>query len=147
MKKFLLLLLLQAPSVLASQATTELQTQQLTVLNAIETNTSSGSAPTGLTFADSARNAYSSTNVTTGAWVQIDASTAAVFNGVMVFDSCGQTLELGVGAAASETRVAIIPPGGFDGFIPLKITAGSRLSLRAVSANCTVGEFDLTGLQ
>ncbi len=104
-------------------------------------------APAGRAYADSARNAYSSTNVTTGAWVQIDASTAAAINALTVFDSCGQTLELGTGAAAAETRVLIVTPGGFDGILPLAIAAGTRLSLRAISGNCTTGEFNYTGFQ
>jgi hypothetical protein len=102
-------------------------------------------SPTGRAYADSVRNDYSSTNVTTGAWVQLIASTAAAINGITIFDSCGQTLELGTGAAASESRVMIIPPGGIDGFVPLAIASGTRVSVRAVSATCSSGELDITG--
>lgn len=104
-------------------------------------------SPTGRTYADSARLPYGGTSVTTGAWVELDASTAATINGVLIFDSSGQTLELGVGAAAAEVRKLIIPPGGIDGFVPLAIPAGSRLSLRAISGTASVGELVLTGLQ
>lgn len=103
-------------------------------------------SPAGRSYADSARNSYSSVNVTTGAWVQLIASTAATINGITLFDSCGQTLELGTGAAASETRRLIIPPGGIDGFIPLAIASGTRVSIRAISGNCTSGEINITGL-
>jgi len=99
----------------------------------------------GRAYGDSVRNVYSSVNVTTGAWVQIIASTAAAINWLTIFDSCGQTLELGTGAAASESRVLIIPPGGVTN-VPLRIAAGTRVSLRAISADCTTGEIDLTGL-
>lgn len=98
----------------------------------------------GRGYVTSVRNDYSSTNVTTGAWVQLIASTPADLNGITLFDSCGNTLELGTGAAASETRVLIIPPGGIDGFIPLRIPSGTRVSVRAVSANCTTGELNIT---
>lgn len=98
----------------------------------------------GLDYKDSARNVYSSTNVTTGAWVQLIASTAAAAKGLFIFDSSGETLELGAGAAASESRILIIVPGGYSGFIPLAIAAGTRLSLRAISATASTGEIDVT---
>lgn len=103
-------------------------------------------SPTGRAYADSVRNAYASVNVTTGAWVQLIASTAAAINNITLFDSCGETLELGTGAALSEARKLIIPPGGIDGVVPLAIAAGTRVAVRAVSGNCTSGELDITGL-
>lgn len=101
----------------------------------------------GRAYADSVRYAYTSGAVGVSTWVQMIASTAAAFNCIQIFDSSGQTLELGTGAAASETRKLIIPPGGLDGCVPLAIPASTRISLRALSATTgTVGEFDLTGL-
>lgn len=101
----------------------------------------------GRSYSDSARLDYSSTNVTTGAWVQIDASTLAAINAFYLFSSCGEALELGAGAAASETRIALIPPGGLDGAVPLAIPSGTRLSVRGVSGSCTSGQLLFTGLQ
>lgn len=101
-------------------------------------------SPTGYAFADSARNDYTGVNVTVGAWVQLIASTAAAAKGFCLFDSSGQTLELGVGAAASESRKFIIQPGGPSGFIPLAIASGSRVSIRAISGTANAGEIDLT---
>lgn len=100
----------------------------------------------GRAYADSAYLSYSSTNVTTAAWVELDASTAATVNQFYVFSSCAETLELGVGAAAAETRVFLIPPGGIDGIVNLAIASGSRLSLKGLSGNCTTGQITLTGL-
>lgn len=85
------------------------------------------------------RNAYGSTPVTTGAYVQLVASTAAEINELDVFDSSGETLVFAVGAAASEVDQFYICPGG-NGKISLNIPSGSRLSVKAVSANATVGE-------
>lgn len=98
----------------------------------------------GLTYQDSARNDYSSVNVTTGAWVQLIASTAGDCHTLYLFDSSGQTLELGSGAMSSESRILIIPPGGLDGAVPLYIPTGTRLSLRAISGTASVGEIDVT---
>lgn len=99
----------------------------------------------GHSYSFSVRNAYASTNVTTAAWVEIVASTSESVEGLTLFDSCGQTLELGVGAAGSEARKMLIPPGGIDGYMPLYINKGSRIALKAVSGNCTTGEHVLTG--
>jgi hypothetical protein len=102
-------------------------------------------SPASRAYADSVRNLYSSTNVTTGAWVQLIASTAAAINELSIWDSCGEVLELGTGAAAAEARVLLIPPGGIDA--PLRIAASTRVSIRAVSGNCTLGQLVMTGLQ
>ena len=89
------------------------------------------------------RNVYSVNPVTTSAWVQLIASTSVVANKVAIFDSCGQTMQLGFGAAGSEVQNLIIPPGG--GGFPLNIPAGTRISLRAISATCNAAstEFDM----
>jgi len=99
----------------------------------------------GKAYLGSARLDYSITNVTTGAWVQLTASVgaSAVF-GITLFDGGGYAMELGIGAAASETRALLIPPGGFNGVIPLRIAAGTRLSIRAVgTATVSAGEIDI----
>lgn len=102
-------------------------------------------SPAPLSYVDSARNVYSVTNVTSGAWVELIASTPAEIQAITLFDSSGRTLELGLGAAASETRLMIVPPGGIDGIIPILIPVGSRLSIRAISATASAGEIDITG--
>jgi hypothetical protein len=88
------------------------------------------------------RNDYSSTNVTTAAYVQLVASTSAVINRLSVFDSSGETLVFAVGAAASEVNQFYIFPGG-NGDVDLTIPAGSRLSVKAVSATASTGELDI----
>lgn len=90
------------------------------------------------TVAETAYNDYASTNVTTGAWVELVAATSADITEIEIFDSSGRLLELGVGAAAAETRKILVIPGG-NGLIPIDIPSGTRLSLRAVDANATAG--------
>jgi hypothetical protein len=63
-----------------------------------------------------------------------------------IFDSSGQTMELGMGASGSETRIALILPGG-NGQIPILIQQGTRLSVRAVSGTASSGELDLNAYQ
>lgn len=91
------------------------------------------------------RNVYSSVNVTTSAYVQLVASTTSATTRLQIFDSSGQTLVLATGAAASEVDQIYIFPGG-NGDVPLAIPAGTRVSIKAVSANATVGEIDINFL-
>ncbi|NBW42013.1 hypothetical protein EBR25_13580, partial [bacterium] len=94
----------------------------------------------GVTYRERARLVYSSTNVTTGAWTQLLASVGATaIKEIEIFDNSGETLELGLGAAGSETSSSFIIPGG-NGRIPLQIPAGTRLSIKAVSATANSGE-------
>lgn len=118
----------------------------------VDTNAGANSASTlrvtegSRSYADSARYDYSGGSVTTGAWVEIDASTAAAINELCVTDQSGQVMELGSGAAAAETRILLIARG-WSGCIPLRIAASTRLSLRAVSATASAGDFVYSGMQ
>jgi hypothetical protein len=96
-------------------------------------------------YLGSTRLDYSVTNVTTGAWVQLIADTGAkATKGITLFDGGGYAMELGIGAAASEARTLLIPPGGFNGVIHLGIPANSRLSIRAIgAATVDAGEIDI----
>jgi len=85
------------------------------------------------------RNSYSGTPVTTGAWVQLIASTVSAYKEFDIFDSSGQTLELATGASGFEVPFMYIFPGG-NGKVNAGILASQRLSIRAVSANATSGE-------
>lgn len=101
---------------------------------------------TGRTRVSQVRNVYSSTNVTTAAYVELVASTADTINNMYIFDSSGQTLVLAVGAASSEVDQFYITPGG-NGSIDLAIPAGSRVSVKAISANATAGELSISFLK
>jgi hypothetical protein len=84
------------------------------------------------------------TPVTTSAWTQLVASAGAAISSVQVWDSSGQTLELGTGLAGAEARVCLIPPGGIE--IDVIIASGARISVKAVSANTATGELILQGV-
>ena len=103
---------------------------------ALDVNITGGSLTT--TVKDKAR--YSHTvPVTTSAYTTLLASSAAAATEIEIFDSSGETLLLAIGAAASEVDKIYIFPGG-NGRVPLTIPAGSRLSIKAVSANTASGE-------
>lgn len=118
----------------AGLATADNQALQTTELQSIKSNTAI------LGYVGRIRLVYSSTNVTTGAWVQLLASVGATaVKEIEIFDSSGETLELGIGAAASEVSKSYVFPGG-NGRIPMQIAANARLAIRAVSATANVGE-------
>lgn len=110
-------------------STSALQTSTLTAVNA--------SKQKGKTVPHTTFQNYSTTNVTTGAWVQLISSVTANIDEIQIFDSSGQTLELGIGAAASETRLFLISPGGTT--VQARIASGSRVSIRAVSGTASSG--------
>lgn len=85
------------------------------------------------------RNDYSSTNVTTAAYVELVASLASNVSMIDIYDSSGEFFVLAVGEAGSESDVIYIPQGG-NGRIFLTLSAGQRVSIKAVSANATVGD-------
>lgn len=88
------------------------------------------------------RTLYADTPVSISAWSQIVSYLPISATSVEVFDSSGQTLEIGIGSLGNERRLFIIFPGG-NGFVPLPIPQGSRVSIRAISANATSGEQDV----
>lgn len=87
------------------------------------------------------RHNYQSTSVTTAAYVELIASTAEAVTTLYVFDSSGQTLVLATGEAGSEVdQPWYIVPGGNDTVSVTTIPAGTRLSIKAVSATANKGE-------
>ena len=83
-------------------------------------------------------NDYSVTSVTTGAYVQLTASTAATVNKIEIFDSSGEALILAVGGAGSEVDQLYIFPGG-NGPVDLAIPASSRISVKAKTNTASSG--------
>lgn len=83
------------------------------------------------------QNVYSSTNITTGAYVQLVASTTNVINTLHIFDSSGQAMILGIGGSGSEVTTLYVPPGG--DIYTLHIPAGSRLAYKALTSTASSG--------
>lgn len=80
---------------------------------------------------------YEVTPVTTGAWVELIASTTEEIKQMSLFDSSGSVMEIGIGV--SPVRLFLIPPGGFNGVLPFLIAAGTKVSIRAVSGDVALG--------
>ncbi len=108
-------------------------------------NTSLNTLKAGASYQNSARLDYSATNVDNAIWTELIASVGATeIKEITLFDGGGFAMELGIGAASSEVRALLIPPGGFNGKFKFTIPAGSRLSIRAIgSALVNAGEIDI----
>jgi hypothetical protein len=89
----------------------------------------------------STRVVYSSTNVGTVTWVQLVASMPYASNSLNIFDSSGQTMQLGVGQPGFEQQLIIIPPGGTE--VKVGISGGQRVVIRAISGTANGGESDI----
>ena len=57
---------------------------------------------------------------------------------IEVFDSSGEALIIGVGAAASEVVQFCVTPGG-NGQIPLGIPSASRIAIKALTNTASNG--------
>lgn len=94
--------------------------------------------------ATAVRTVYSTSNVGTSDWVVLIPSLPYMTTALSIFDSSGQTMEIGTCSASdsanSELRQILVSPGGLA--IPIKIQGGMRLSIRAVSGAATSGEND-----
>lgn len=103
-----------------------------------------GGGTTYLSVKDLIRLDYTGTNVTTGAWVQLLASSTAAYKKLDIFDSSGQTLTIGIGGAGAEVAVGYVHPGGctFEHAIPI----ATRISIKAVSGTANVGYININAM-
>lgn len=85
---------------------------------------------------------YTVTNVTTGAWVEINPNLVTDVNELEIFDGSGQTMELGYGAAGAEQRALLIIQGG-NGQVAQILNKTMRLAVRAVSGTANSGELTI----
>ncbi len=92
------------------------------------------------------RNAFATTAVTTGAWVELDASLNNQSEILEIFNSSTSILEFSTGASGAEAS-HIIPmyvlPSGGNGRIRMNLGKNTRLTVRAVDANASAGELIL----
>lgn len=103
-------------------------------------------ASTGRTKSLLYRNDYSSVNVTTSAYVQVVASSAAVINRLYIADTSGSAIILATGASGSEVEQLYIGPGGNDAPYELTIPASTRIAIKALDVTATSGQIIITAL-
>lgn len=91
-------------------------------------------------------NNYASTSVTTAAYVQLIASTAAAVTRVYIQNTSSSILIMATGAGGAEVDRVYIGPGG-SGVYDITIPASTRISMKALDSTASVGYFLFTGLQ
>jgi hypothetical protein len=83
---------------------------------------------------------FEDTNVTTGAWVEIEDSLGFATNGVELFNGSGSILKIATGANGSESELPYsILPGGSAVILGFNFAKGVRLSVRAVDQTADAG--------
>lgn len=88
-------------------------------------------------------NVATTANITTLAYIQLKAATAAYATEIEVDNTTGKSLILAFGAAASEVNKIIIPSKGLSRQA-LAIPAGTRLSVKALNSDTeSVGEVNI----
>lgn len=75
---------------------------------------------------------YSVTSVDDTAWVELITNSGNGSKYFTWFDSCGYAMEIGIGAIGLETRLFVVPPGGFNGEIPIPIPPNARVSIKCL---------------
>lgn len=127
----------------ASSVPVVLTALQLTALTPL---TTVGATSVGTAISNAPiRNIYSSTPITTIAYVQLVASTSNATNSIHIFDSSGQAMVLALGGAGSEVDMLYVQPGG-DTYA-LNIPASTRVSYKALSGNATIGYLTMSFLR
>lgn len=81
---------------------------------------------------------YAGTNVTTGAYVTLIASTAKATAHLEITDTSTKILKLAIGAAGDEIDICSVPVSGTV-VVPYWIPKGTRISIKAIDATATTG--------
>lgn len=92
---------------------------------------------------------YADTPVDDVDYTELIAATTENSTGFELFDGGGYPMQLAIGAAGAEIPLILVPPGGFDDIVPIKIPQGSRISIKCAQAGVTVtaGQLILTTLK
>jgi hypothetical protein len=81
---------------------------------------------------------YASVNVTTSAYTVLWSSIPVSTSKIEVCDSSGKLLKIATGATGSEVDVFTVFVSGCV-IIPIYLTIGTKLSIKAIDANATSG--------
>lgn len=81
---------------------------------------------------------YSSTNVTTGAYVQLVYASPITASKLQVCDTSTKILKIAAGASGSEVDLFTVQVSGCV-VVPYYIIAGTKLWIKAVDASATTG--------
>ena len=89
---------------------------------------------------------YSSTNVTTSAYVTLVSSTPIAVSKIQICDTSTKLLKIASGSAGNEIDLFTVQISGCV-IIPIYLIPGLRLSIKAIDANATSGYNTLSFIQ
>ena len=95
----------------------------------------------GKNLVTSVRNEYTSTSVTTSAYLTLVSALTSAVTEISIFDSSGQTLQLKLKQNGSFVYPIVFPGG--NGREPIAMDSGSSVSIEAITGTANAGEIDL----
>lgn len=81
---------------------------------------------------------YASTSVTSSSYVTLVVATPITISKLMVTDSSGQLMKIAVGPVGHEVDLFSCPVSGSI-VIPIYLTSGQRLSVKAINTTASSG--------
>jgi hypothetical protein len=93
---------------------------------------------------------YATTNVTTSAYVTLVGSTPITVSKLVICDTSGQFLKIATGSAGNEVDIfafGVDPLVSGCFVLPYYLKAGTRLSIKSVTASATSGVNTLSFIQ
>ena len=87
---------------------------------------------------------FETTPVTTSAWVEVSSATNEPCSGIEIYNPALSALQISTGAGGDEDNHILpytILPGGSSIFLAFGIKKASRVSIKALDDNATVGTF------
>lgn len=84
-------------------------------------------------------NVFSSTNVGTGAFVELVSSMGKAATAVQFHNSASVAVIIAFGGSGSEEEKFYVPPGGDSPLLPMAIPKGTRLSMKSTSGTINSG--------
>lgn len=82
---------------------------------------------------------YAGGNVTTGAYVQVIASTPTSIGRLQIVDTSTKILKIAIGPSGSEKDICTTAVFSGATIVPYFIPAGTRISIKAIDATATAG--------
>lgn len=90
---------------------------------------------------------YSSTNVTTSAYITLDANLSASYGHISIVDTSTQLMKLATGTSGQEVDLCAFQGNGNPVIIPVDLIQGTRVAVRAISGSATSGYLTVSYLR
>ena len=93
-----------------------------------------------------ATNACATTNITTGAYVQLISDTGSRAKSILISNTSASPILISLGAASSEVDIFTAPPGLLSFKLDLQTEDNQRIAAKSVSGTANTGFVTVVGL-